>query len=268
MQQDEASDRRQRQGVDEAADAELKEKQVELRERELDIEARMRQLERDRLRLMSAQEEAGPSNSSWNDGSRRIPDFQVQPLRPLRPRSQLDSGQVSANASNNLAPLSPVRSRLSHSTTHLVLPSPSANSPQASSDPRSGVYQFNSSSRHSPKHHEDNSPHASSCGCETCSVVKYRTPSPAQPLDLRLPTKPLTLRPVEKSKPGWIRRLSVPVGNAFSMDSKKSLNNLRGLGSGKNGSTSSFGSTSHQDGRRSYDASINRSITNLGIGGR
>lgn len=60
----------------------------------------------------------------------------------------------------------------------------------------------------------------------------------------------------------------MPVGNAFSLDSKKSPNNLKGLGSGKNGSTASFGSTTHRDGRRSYDASINRSMTNLGIGGR
>jgi hypothetical protein len=272
VQDDEASQWR-RQKTDELAELELKEKQMKLRERERDIEMRTRELERDRLRLMNAREEDGPVNTNMNDKSRRNPDPQLQPLRPLRPRSQIDLGQASANASNNVAPLSPLRPRFSYSSSHLVPPSPSRYSPQASTPPdsRSPFLHSNSSSRQSSQQHEDKPPHAPSCGCETCSVAKYRTPSPTQQLDLRPPTKPLTIRPVEKSKPGWIRRLSVPVGNAFNLDSKKSMGNIGGLGSGKNGSTSSFGTAIFHDGRRSYEAtamSINRSMTNLKMGGR
>jgi hypothetical protein len=242
---------------------------MELKEREHEIEMRARELEMDRFRLMNSREDDG---LTMMGGSRRNPEPQIQPLRPLRQRSQMDLGQASANASNNLAPLSPLRPRFSHSATHLSPPSPSTNSPHASPSPdsRTAYLPFNSSSRQSSQQHEDKQPHAPSCGCETCSVVKYRTPSPTRPLDLRPPSKPLTLRPVEKSKPGWIRRLSVPVGNAFNLDSMKGIGNIGGLGS-KNGSTSSFGNTIHQDGRRSYEASamgINRSMTNLGMGGK
>jgi hypothetical protein len=268
VQDDEASQWR-RQKIDELAELELKEKQMKLRERERDIEMRVQELERDRLRLMNAREVDGPVNTNMNNGSRRNPDPQLQPLRPLRPRSQIDLGQASRNTSNN-APLSPLRPRFSYSSSHLVPPSPSRYSPQTSTSPdsQSPFLHSNSSSRQSSQQHEDKPPHAPSCGCETCSVVKYRTPSPTQPLDLRPPTKPLTIRPVEKSKPGWIRRLSVPVGNAFNLDSKKSMGNIGILGSGKTGSTSSFGTAIFQDGRRSYEASINRSMTNLGMGGR
>ena len=229
-----------RQKMDELAELELKQKQAELWEREREIEMRARDLERDRLRLMDAREQDGLANTNMNEGSRRSPEPQLRPLRPLRPRSQLDLGHAAANASNLLAPLSPLRPRFSHSSSHLIPPSPSRNSSN-SPDSRSVYLHSNSSSRQSSQQHEDKPPHAPSCGCETCSVAKYRTPSPTQPLDLRPPIKPLSIRPVEKSRPGWIRRLSVPVGNAFNLDSKKSVGNLRGFGSGKNGSTSSFG---------------------------
>jgi hypothetical protein len=154
-----------------------------------------------------------------------------------------------------------------------VPPSPSRSSPQPSTPPNSRptFAHSNSSSRQSSQQREDKPPHAPSCGCENCSIAKYRSPPPVQPLDLRPPTKPLTLRPVEKSKPGWIRRLSVPVGNAFSLDSKKGFGSIGGLGSGKNGSTTSLGPAIHQDGRRSYDAgamSTNWSMTNLGMDAR
>ena len=246
----------QRQKADELAGLELRQKQAELQEREREIEMRARELEMDRLRLVTAREENGLANTNTNEDSRRKPEHQFQPIRPMLPRSQLDPGQASVNASSNLAPLSPLRPRFSQSSSPLTPPSPSRKSPQLPTSPdlRSAYLHSNSSSHQSSQQHEDMLPHAPSCGCETCSAAKYRTPSP---------TKPLSIRPVEKSKPGWIRRLSVPVGNAFNLDSKKSTGNPGGLGSGKNGSTSSFGTTIlHDD--RSYEASVNRSITNLG----
>jgi len=249
---DEASQWR-RQEMDELAELELKQKQTELWEQERVIEMRARELERDRLHSMNAREEDGLANTNTNEGSRRNPEPHFQPLRPLRPRSQMDLAQASANASYNLTPLSPLRPRFSQSSSYLIPPSPSRNSPQPFNSPDSGsaYLHSDSSSRQSSQHREDKPPHAPSCGCETCSVAKYRTPSPAAPPLDRPPTKPLSIRPVEKPRPGWIRRLSVPVGNAFNLDSKKSIGNLGGLGSVKNRSTSSFGL---QDGR-SYEAS-------------
>jgi hypothetical protein len=67
--------------------------------------------------------------------------------------------------------------------------------------------------------------HAEFCGCDTCSASKYRIRNPPSPHDMRPPEPPITLRP-EKPK-GWIRRLSMPVGNAFSLDSKKSNPSLK-----------------------------------------
>jgi len=87
------------------------------------------------------------------------------------------------------------------------------------------------------------------------------------------------LRPVEKSKPGWIRRLSMDVGNAFNLDSKKGIGNIPiGSNQGRSGMFSMDGKKNvsntalrvQEDGRRSYEASgiSNRSMTNLGIGRR
>jgi hypothetical protein len=240
---------------------------MELREREQEVETRVRELERDHIRLMNAREEEGLADIS---GSRRNPESQLQPLRPRQQRSPMDSGQatVHTGASNNIPPLSPLRPRYSNNTTYLT--PPSTNSPQPSTPPNSRptFAHSSSSSRQSSRQREEKPLHAPSCGCENCSIAKYRSPPPVQPLDLRPPTKPLTLRPVEKSKPGWIRRLSVPVGNAFSLESKKGIG---GLGSGNNGSTTSLGPAIRQDGRRSYDASAmstNRSMMNLGVGAR
>ena len=229
-----------------------------------------RELERERVRLMNAREE--PAEVNMTNGSQHKPEPQLRPLGPLRRRSQMDIGQTSAKGSNNVAPISPLRPRYSPTTTHLAPPSPSMSSSQASSSPgpRQAFLHSGSSSRQSSQQHEDKPPHAPSCGCETCSVAKYRSPPTSQPLDFRPPAKPLSLRPVEKSKPGWIRRLSMPVGNAFNLDSKKGISNIEGLGSRKR-STTSLGTVIHQDGRKSYEANAmraNRSMTNLGMGGR
>jgi hypothetical protein len=108
-----------------------------------------------------------------------------------------------------------VPGRYSYSTTHLVPPP----------DPQSPNY------RGKPSRSQDSSPkrlqsqtgeHAPYCGCDQCSVAKYKTRNTPSPHDLRPPEKPINLRP-EKTKGNWMRRLSMPVlvGNAFSLDSKK-----------------------------------------------
>lgn len=120
--------------------------------------------------------------------------------------------------------------------------------------------------------------HAPYCGCDRCSASKYGhagniTPSPH---DLRPPDKPFNLRP-EKPK-GWMRRLSMPVGNAFSQKSSSNLGisstsygtsksgGIFSLDGRKNGSVVSFAQEDGRlGGRRSYDPEAlgNRSMTNL-----
>ncbi|KAF9243385.1 hypothetical protein BU15DRAFT_86366 [Melanogaster broomeanus] len=79
---------------------------------------------------------------------------------------------------------------------------------------------------HSPTRSQPTTPlpakdHAPFCGCDTCSISKYRTADAVpSPRDLRPPEPPILLRP-DKPK-GWIRRLSMPSVNvAFSLDAKK-----------------------------------------------
>ncbi|KAG1871925.1 hypothetical protein C8R48DRAFT_651920 [Suillus tomentosus] len=100
--------------------------------------------------------------------------------------------------------------RGSQSTSHLVLP-PNSTSPQ---------WKSQSPSRSQPSSPLPAKDHAPFCGCDTCSVIKYKTPdvSPS-PRDLRPPEPPIILCP-EKPR-GWIRRLSMPaVGAALSLDAK------------------------------------------------
>lgn len=102
--------------------------------------------------------------------------------------------------------------RGSQSTSHLV-PPPNSTSPQ-----QRGSQSPSCSQPSSPLPAKD---HAPFCGCDTCSVIKYKMPEVlSSPHDLRPPEPPILLRP---EKPmGWIRRLSMPaVGAALSLDAKK-----------------------------------------------
>lgn len=107
--------------------------------------------------------------------------------------------------------------RGSQSVTHLNLPSSSTSSSGASSSV------IRPSTSHSPPRSPLLPPkdHAPFCGCDTCSVSKYKVTDASPSLrDLRPPEPPILLRP-EKPK-GWIRRLSMPsVNMAFSLDAKK-----------------------------------------------
>ncbi|KAG1754090.1 hypothetical protein EDD22DRAFT_913709 [Suillus occidentalis] len=98
--------------------------------------------------------------------------------------------------------------------------------------------------------------HAPFCGCETCSVTKYKTPevSPS-PRDLRPPEPPILLRPEKPS--GWIRRLSMPaVGAAFSLDAKKNAS----------ATSLKFGLSSAVDNGRRRKRSFDQGISNRSVG--
>lgn len=101
--------------------------------------------------------------------------------------------------------------------------------------------------------------HAPFCGCDSCSVSKYKVSDVApSPRDLRPPEPPILLRP-EKPK-GWMRRLSMPSVNvAFSLDAKKNPSAI---------SLKSGLPLPAENGRlrkRSYEQGIsNRTLTGLG----
>ncbi|KAF8071920.1 hypothetical protein FPV67DRAFT_906263 [Lyophyllum atratum] len=283
--QDEA--RRRQQRLNDLAQLEMKERELEILERERDIERRARELDRDRARLVDVREgdEYGDANETPRNGITPEPYSQLRPrerrtsFRNQRPQSQLDPGNSPASASNQN--LGRPHSQYSYSPSHLVPPSPSSNSGQPShSHDGQSQSSFQSQYSHSPPspHQSPQTAHAPYCGCEKCSAAKYRAPQ--APPDLRPPAEPISLRPPEKSKPGWIRRLSMPVGNAFNLESKKGIGNIAGVGSGpgKSGifsmdgrkNVSSTALRVQEDGRRSYEASgiSNRSVTNLGAGRR
>lgn len=215
----------------EQAEQEQRLKEQSLQARELQIELRTRELEQDRAHFLKSRTD-GYSNSSGDD-----------PFRPStnasdpRRYSQPDGLHLAQAISSG---------RHSYSTTHLVPPSSSSSTHLPYSRP-----QTQPPSSAEPRR-PSTSDHAEFCGCATCSVSKYRMRSTPSPHDLRPPEPPITLRP-EKPK-GWIRRLSMPVGNAFSLDSKKSNSSLR--------------TPAGEDGRmrRSFEQGgiSNRSMTNIG----
>ncbi|KAF8896308.1 hypothetical protein BD779DRAFT_1495123 [Infundibulicybe gibba] len=287
---DEAARRRRNRLNELAVEFELKDKERQLRERENEVELRARELERDRARLMNSRDsnvynnEPDPAQLPQAQGRPRNLSFQQH-----RPQPQYDDGASSQGPHN--ASGRP-QSHYSYSTTHLPLPgqqhtqyAPNPNSRSHPPSPRDPTYPTQSPS--------STSAHAPYCGCDSCSISKYRSPPTLNPSshDLRPPEKPISLRP-EKPK-GWMRRLSMPVsvGNAFSLDSKKSSAGIMGgkgisssgggglfsLDGRRNGSTTGLRSAaSQEDGfglrgdRRSYETSGvgNRSVTNLGRAGR
>ncbi|KAH7928095.1 hypothetical protein BV22DRAFT_1031095 [Leucogyrophana mollusca] len=176
--------RRRKQRLEELAELELKEKEYELRQRERELNQKSRDFERDRQQFLGSRTDLNSATDT-----------------PKGPRSN------------------PFQHRHSQSTSHLVPPSSSSASPSSSLLQQSRPSQ--SPSRSQPSTPLPAKEHAPFCGCDTCSVNKYKSldPSPS-PRDLRPPEPPILLRP-EKPK-GWIRRLSMPVVNAsFSLDAKK-----------------------------------------------
>ncbi|EIN04941.1 hypothetical protein PUNSTDRAFT_138128 [Punctularia strigosozonata HHB-11173 SS5] len=162
--------------LEELEELQLRERELELREREREIESKARELERDRVRLDTMRTQS----VYYTDSSSRTMSLQHLPPALPPPRTPPEATRlVPPNDSR-----SPPRGQLSSSTSSQHTPQPSGQARPAD--------------------------HAPYCGCNACSVEKYRQrdPSPS-PRDLRPPEPPIQLRP-EKPK-GWIRRLSMPV---------------------------------------------------------
>lgn len=218
------------QRVDRSHEMSLREHEHQLRLREQEINLKAKELELERARLLHAQ--ALRSDAFLNsDGRYSAPSRQL----------------VDSPSSSPV--LQPHRLQ-SQSSTSLATPSHNA------------TYNTSSSSR-SPISPSSSKPidHAPSCGCESCSIAKYRTEGRSQPSprDLRPPEQPFALRP-EKPK-GWIRRLSMPVINAtFSSDSKKGISSTSFAANSGYRNSMAF---PDEDGRIRSDGGRNRSSTNL-----
>lgn len=227
-----------------------KQEQQLIEERERELEMRTQELERDRLWLF---------NMRKNDEN----DSRDQPI--LRPRERRTSlrhqlerrlSQMDLHSLPETAPLGsslPVattpqpnpRPQYSFDTTHLIPPSsPTTNTPPATvHSPHSPRYRQNSQpssplqktiletqyEQHGTPRFQGNDDranedtHAAYCGFESCSANKHKPssgPSSDHP-------QPAPLKPQLKAKSGasWIRRFSMPVGNAFNLDSKRHQSN-------------------------------------------
>lgn len=214
---------------------EIQEKEQELRARELDIELKARELERQR------------------DGTR------MNMPQPMSRESYAGIGAGGGRAAGELErqrdllmrereryDTTPTTSRQSQYGTSLNIPS-SSRTPSDESMPHTSPL---------PESPQLNALHPPYCTCETCKYASKAT------------------RPGEKSKGGWMRRLSMPI--VAGLDVKRNNNHtVKGMSidGKKNASTTMLAVNTREDGRivsggrRSYDASSgisNRSVTNLG----
>ncbi|KAI9574029.1 hypothetical protein HD554DRAFT_2012743 [Boletus coccyginus] len=216
---DENEIQRRKQRIEELAELELKEKEFELRQRERELNQRTRDFERDRLQFLHSRPE--PGNASDGPKGPRNSPFQHKRGSKSVTHFNLPSGTSSSGS-----PLL-MRPSTSHSTARPpLLPSKD---------------------------------HAPFCGCDSCSVSKYKaTDASLSPRDLRPPEPPILLRP-EKPK-GWIRRLSMPSVNvAFSLDAKKNASAIS-LKAGL-----PLPSENGRLRKRSYEQGIsNRTVTGIG----
>lgn len=233
-----------------------------MRERERELEMRARELERERARLHTLREdERGENKEVYREAGPSTSDINQFGLRPRERRTSLRQQTQRPPSRNDLAANMPSDPRLgqaqyTQNQTYLgppsspgthVFPSPTQpprspnlaersqlppqpNSPYDSRDrdryPSNNGYSSNTNST-------GNSDHAPYCGCETCSVNKYKSSGGTSPIQqnrqqqLTQP-QPQNQRPEKSSKlgVGWMRRLSMPVGNAFSSsDSKRHQSN-------------------------------------------
>jgi len=155
----------------------------ELERRERALELRARERELEALE----RERAWTLRSGAGEGYGSDTSRPNRSLPPLRPRSQVL--QQSQPLASSLA------SGRSYSTTSLLPPGPSG--------PATSAVQRGTKDAHMPD-----------CPCPACTVARYAE----KPLTARL--RPPQER--EKSKGGWMRRLSMPVvSNAFSSEAKK-----------------------------------------------
>ncbi|CAA7267113.1 unnamed protein product [Cyclocybe aegerita] len=254
-------DRTRRQRPDELAELQRREREQELRERELELEMRAHELEKQRQQLQTLRDsdpENGRQASGRGDDSSQSGQFGLRPrerrislrYQLQRPLSQMELDDVNDPQHTPRPSNSNVRakSQYSHSIGNLVSsglqtpppmiqplhsPKPSRPMPQPQDleyDSRASE-QYQDSTSHSNAS-TSTSNHAAYCGCESCSVSKYKSVERSS-IDQRQPPSGRSPQVVEAKaqthrteKPkGWIRRLSMPVGNAFSLDSKKHQSN-------------------------------------------
>ncbi|PBL03505.1 hypothetical protein ARMGADRAFT_1157610 [Armillaria gallica] len=216
---------------------EIKEKEQKLRARELEIEFKSRELERQRDFLMSSSTALGRDRDAYASEDRSPSSHGRESERQAR-----DSLSRSRDDVRTEIPRPPYANSLA---------------PPSSTRTLGGSSEENG--RPERPGQSLNQLHPAYCTCDTCKNSKSgRT----------------TSRPGEKSKGGWMRRLSMPIvaGNAF-LDAKRHGGTMKGgltsLDGKKMASTTML---AHEDGRlaaggrRSYDASgiSNRSVTNLG----
>lgn len=231
---DEMNRRRQ-----ELEDLERREREFALRQREREVDFRTRELELERTRLLV--------DSRGNHGVVNLGDgYMSDSGRSARSFARTDTSTPGGSLAQG---------RYSYSTTHLIPP------PGSSS---TGMRAASSSSQQSqppsPIPGEPND-HAPFCGCNQCSVAKYRAP-PSPQDDLRPVEPPINLRP-DKPK-NWMRRLSMPVGAAFSLDSpSKKAATTAVSSSNSNRHSTTFVQEDGKFGRKSYDPAV-PSVTNLG----
>lgn len=260
--------RHRRQQIDHLIQLEVQEKERDLNERALEMDERARELEKERLKLMNMLEIS--RNDAQRDQFRnhlrpRLPSLREQLQRPLS-QMELDSlqpGSTSSNSNNSRA------SRQTHS-------------PSCQKTPTSSPFHAQYEGEQSLPYREEHTSkigHASYCGCETCSISKYKLA--ASPMVAQETQKSGIRPPLQKAKGGWMRRLSMPVvGSAFNLDSKRSASGSMGVGTGiaggkgildgkKNSSTTALTSKpAHDNGSILGHGLGIRSMTNLGVSAR
>ncbi|KAK0193880.1 hypothetical protein F5146DRAFT_1221427 [Armillaria mellea] len=215
---------------------EIKEKEQTLRARELEIEYKSRELERQRDFLMSSATALGRERDGYVSEDRSPSNHGRESERQAR-----DSLSRSRDD---------VRTEIPRPLYANSLAPPSSTRNLGSSSEENGRPERSGQSL--------NQLHPAYCTCDTCKNSK---------------SGGTTSRPGEKSKGGWMRRLSMPIvaGNAF-LDAKRHGGTTKGLMSLDGKKMASTTMLAHEDGRlaaggrRSYDASgiSNRSVTNLG----
>lgn len=281
-------------------------KEQEFIEREQDLEMRARELERDMVRLQALREETelnsreigyNRENDRGKDTQSGLGLFGIRPRErriSLRHQLQRPLSQMELDESTE-SPFPPINQKLSTSrplpqrTQRLPPPGDNSHMPPSTlqqihtpkpSHPPSPLLQnedllheLHSSNRYRDDTSNSNTTststslsHAACCGCEKCSVSKYRS---SESVNSQQPSgRKQKNSPVSKMGTGWIRRLSMPVGNAFNLDSKKHQNNnsISSIGNYPLGSGLAGGpSASRSGGIFSLDSKKNVSTTALGV---
>ncbi|KAF5327074.1 hypothetical protein D9619_004883 [Psilocybe cf. subviscida] len=245
-------------------DDQVERRAKDLMERERELEARAQALERDRLRLQNLRN--GRSNDvdapPERDTSNTNDEGGQFALRPRERRTSLRHPlQRPASQMSGAGDETDLRQRYAYGTAQVAS---SSGSPTTAAFPlkqpppqtdgrnyddkrrndRDRYAEQNARASASGSSNTNMSSHASNCGCEACSISKYKAAGKSGP-DQQLkqhdgravaPERQRVDSKPEKTK-SWMRRLSMPgVGNAFMSDSKKGSGNGSstnyGLGSG------------------------------------